>query len=162
MTSKEYVFYILKEVGYSGNKTELRKEYENLFVVVKPQKSRFGDEVYLNFGITYKDLMIDKTPKLENCQLTFRYRQFLMALKKDKFQFEIDDGFHKKDMRNQFEQNIKNYLEKMIFEFDDLKKMKSEFPNNIPVLDSDEKQIKYIEVVNYFKAEKQLKEYFQS
>ena len=161
MASKEYVFHILKELGYSGNKTELRKEYKHLFIVVKPQKSRFGDEVYLNFGVIYKELMTDRTPKLKDCQLTFRYRQLLMALKKDKFQFGIDGAFHKKNMRNQFEKNINNYFENMISELDDLKKMKSDFPNNIPVLASNEDNVDYIVVVSYLEAEKQLKEYFE-
>jgi NAD+--asparagine ADP-ribosyltransferase len=98
---------------------------------------------------------------LADCQLTFRYHSLLMALKKDKFQFGIDNAFHKKDMRSQFEQNIKNYFEKMIFELDDLRKMKSEFPNNIPVLYSDEENVDYIEVVNYYEAERQLMEYFK-
>ncbi|GEM_PF-5422397 len=160
MNSKEYIFQIFKELGFSGNKTELRKEYENLFVVVKLQKSRFGEDVYLNFGILYKDLMIENTPKLKNCQLKFRYRQLLMALKKDEFRLGIDDAFHQKLNRSQFEENYNNHFERMILEFNDLKKMKSEFPNNLPVLNTEENEDDFTHVIYYFNAEAQLNKYF--
>jgi hypothetical protein len=160
MNSKEYLVSLLKEFGYTGNKTELRREYKNLHVVIKPQKSRFGEEVFLNFGIIYKDLMKKRTPKLSECQMEFRFRQLLMALKKEEFDIGIDDCFYLPQFADQFKDNLNNDLEKLILEFDDLERMKDRFPKNIPKLKSDEIDEDYIEVIYYFNAEKELKELF--
>jgi hypothetical protein len=160
MNSKEYIIGVLGDLGYTGSKSELRKEYKNLFVVIKPQSSRFGDEVYLNFGIIYKPFVQKRVPKYSECQLEFRYRQLMMALKRDEFKFGVDDTFHDPQFTQQFMQNMSNVFEKMISEFDDLERMRVGFPNNIPVLDNEEEDIAHIIVISYFQAENELIEFF--
>ena len=118
MNTKEYTYQILKKLGYSGNKTELRKEYKNLFVIIKAQKSRFGEHVYLNIGILYKAFLKARTPKFKDCQLEFRFRQMLMALKKKQYQFGKDDEFHLAQNVNIFKKNLNIILEKLISELD--------------------------------------------
>ena len=161
MDSKNYIIATLKSIGFSGSKTELRKPYQHLYLIVKPQKSKFGNHVYLNLGICYKALTEAKTPKLKDCQLTFRFRQMIMALKNKDRHFEDDMNFHLPELKTLFIHNFDYILNKKIEEFDDLDQMSQLFPDNIPVLDSNEEGVDYIEVVHYFAHKKQLLEYFK-
>jgi hypothetical protein len=160
MNSNESVYRLLQNLNFSGSKSELRREYQNLFVVVKPQGSRFGDDVFLNFGIIYKPFVMGKTPKLKDCQLTFRYRNLLQALKKEDYKLTVDDAYHLPEFSYTLEQNYLEHLEKFIIDMDNLSEMKANFPGNIPVLKSDEEDVDHITVVDYLRAKTKLTEFF--
>ncbi len=160
ITSKEQTFKVLKGLNFNGNQSELRKEFNNLFLVVKPQKSRFGEEVYLNFGIVYKHFMVARTPKLSESLMEFRFLGVLEVLKGMQFSRDLDHSFHLPKFEDLFKKNFTHHLEKLVQKFDNLNEMKQHFPKNIPVLKKGNDEDNYTEVIYYYHNKEKLKKFF--
>ena len=157
--SKKYIFQLLDELGYSGTKTEVRKEFENLFIVIKPQCSRFGENVFLNIGICYKDLMETKTPKFDKSHMEMRFAQLLMALTQ-KLPVEGERDFHLLQYKEMFLKNYKNYILPFFKKLDNLEEMGNNFPKNMPTIPDEEDDSETL-VIYYFQHEESLNKLFK-
>ena len=146
MIQKESFNEFILTIKYTRNGNFYYKEKETAFIVFQLQKSKFSDGYYLNIGVYLKEFEpFTKSgfPKILDCHFQTRLLELLKALELIKLDCSslgaIESG-------NYLVHEVLLYLENELSEYSYLV---ANFPDNIPVIKTDEVGVDFIHAIHY-------------
>jgi hypothetical protein len=80
----------LSEVGFSARLRAWRRCSEEVRQVVTLQKSKWGEQYYVNFGILFRELEEIEDPRPENCHVIGRLAMILQEGNPDEFVIDLE------------------------------------------------------------------------
>ncbi len=149
-----------EELGFKKKDKDYYKELDNSYIFLNLQKSRFANDYFINIGIVYKGLVDTKKVSFQNRHIEMRYRQVCWYLNCHE-SIDSNLGLLEGDNLNRFKSTMIEKVKPFLFKFDDLEYMRKIFPDKIPVLESEEEDIDFVEFIFFNRHNDKLLQFFK-